>query len=285
MKRQALLFFATIFSIFVTLVWSSCESCNTPLPQFCVLEAPRLLSVEPTSPTTAALDWTDVEGANGYRVVVIDLTDTTTFGTFNPVGSSLELSGLTPFHTYKADIRAKCGVENVSVNALETTWLQDGIIILDEVVMNPGTGLDDCTCTPNDGHQKSTLLANIAPNNIETTSSNQRVVFQIEVQYSGSIKVFKMGFDRNCASIKVFREACTEDKSGITVHKKPNNNNATSLEIKYGTLIIANVTPSFNGTSGGVSITRIPNCTINYLHCNGTWVPDCPTNATSSSTN
>jgi hypothetical protein len=278
MKRQALLFFAAIFSIFVTLVWSSCESCNTPSPQICVLEAPELQSVEPTSPTTATLDWTDVAGAVGYRVVVTDLTDTTTFGTFNTFESKLDLTGLIPFHTYMAVIRAKCDAENVSVNALETTWLQDGIIILDEVVMNPGTGLDDCTCTPKEGHQKSTVLANIAPNNIGTSSSNPRVVFQIEVQYSGSIKVFKMGFDRDCSSIKVFREACTGDISGITVHKVLNNNNATSLEIKHNvSTLLARVTPSFNGTSGGVNIIKIENsCIISYLQCNGTWVPDCP---------
>ncbi|MBK8566879.1 MAG: fibronectin type III domain-containing protein [Saprospiraceae bacterium] len=108
MKRQALLLFAAIFSILIALTWHSCNSCNTPPLQLCNLPAPELDKAAPTSPTTATIDWSDVPGAVGYRVIVTDLTDSTIFGTFNPTESFLNLTGLTPFHTYSADIRAKC---------------------------------------------------------------------------------------------------------------------------------------------------------------------------------
>ncbi|MBK8566878.1 MAG: hypothetical protein IPN76_27010 [Saprospiraceae bacterium] len=157
----------------------------------------------------------------------------------------------------------------MSVNSFKATWLQDGIIIADEVVMNPGTGLDDCVCTAKESDQKSAVLSNLAPYNIQTSNSNQRVVFQLEVEYSGSIRTFKIGFDRNCSTIKIFREPCNQDKNDLSIEKEPDSN-ATRLEIKHNGIAIATVTPRFNGTAGGLSFSNVKSgCNINFLQCNG----------------
>ncbi|MCF8246894.1 MAG: fibronectin type III domain-containing protein [Saprospiraceae bacterium] len=246
---------------------------ETPPHPPCQLPAPQNLNVEVVMPDSAQLEWNSVPSAVGYRIVVTDSTDLDTFGIFDTTLPELGLTQLEANHKYKAEVRAKCSPDSVSTNFDTTSWLQEGIIIIDEVVMMPGTGNENCDCdsatawsvpltTDNSSIDLSPL---VYPGGI----TNPRVVYQVQVSDGTFDRVIKLAFDRNCNKIKLWSNC---ESNRITVA-----NNGSSIDFASGasspflTLTIdfdLNQAASFGVDFRGTG-------SFKYRKCNGAWVGYC----------
>ena len=75
----------------------------------CTLPAPAAFTAERTSQTTAALEWSPVNGAASYRLVVYDLDTWELVSSTTEYGTTKNLNGLAPGARYRCTLASMCG--------------------------------------------------------------------------------------------------------------------------------------------------------------------------------
>lgn len=87
---------------------SNIETAETAARLACSLPAPTGLHATKITPTSIRIEWNPVQGAVGYRIVVIEVGSGQTVGTHNVTTNFFTKTGLQPGKLYLFQVRSRC---------------------------------------------------------------------------------------------------------------------------------------------------------------------------------
>ncbi len=198
----------------------------------CNLPEPSLAFVSGIDSTSVKLNWSLVDSAQGYKIIVTDSAsgnleiDTTLGNQF----SFFIINNLSPGTTYKVELSAVCSNGSPSENTFQKFFKPPiNLIIGDAVVMLNGPnssepGLSDCHC--NDASEWS--AAPVPVDWVREFTSERRVI-EFELSQGSQSKTFKIAFNRNCTTIKVLD--CTVGTGSINPRPREFDNRIEPIRI------------------------------------------------------